>query len=54
MVDDKQDDPRKPYRKPELEVHGSLRELTGMPTGGGGAMKGGTLADGGTKPPTKL
>jgi hypothetical protein len=37
--------PKRPYRTPELKVHGDFRKLTGV--------KGGTAADGTGKPKTK-
>lgn len=37
---------KKPYRKPQLKVHGDIRALTGA--------KAGTKADGAGKPRTKL
>ena len=38
-------EPRKPYRKPKLKVHGDIRDLT--------RTKGGTHTDSGSKPATK-
>lgn len=37
---------KKPYRKPQLKVHGDIRALTGA--------KAGTKADGAGKPSTKV
>jgi hypothetical protein len=42
---DPQTPPRRPYRAPELKVHGDFRKLT--------AAKGGNMGDGSGKPSTR-
>jgi hypothetical protein len=36
--------PRKPWRRPQVRVHGTLREITGKHTGAGDGKNGSTSA----------